>query len=369
MSQQTVSESSPQIVVDTTALTQKLEQFETKMTNLVKEAVNPTPAPKALNEAASPTKEDYKQKLIEAMQAHKFIEWNEGVTSKKVMAEAIGALTSTSAVPDIWASEVERLHVYPNSVMLSTPGLVNWKSDITGKPGNKIEVPTVDKVVAVAVTDGTEPTISAATVSKVQITLNVIGASYYLTSSDIEDMVPGTIDALNAGLGSGIAQKLDTDFISYLNAPDGVTRGTLTTATLGSVAMSGSILARAMGSLRAGTYNPAFFLTHPQCIVSLMQNQAFYDASQFGNNEVTQRGAVASYYGVDIVSTPVIYSTGGTYKSYLVSKGALVGAIKRKPEIVSQYVIESGRTYVRADMRWGGTIAHFDGVFQVCTCD
>ena len=367
---QPAQDTQPQIIVDTSGITRQLEEMKIQLREM-KENQNPIAKPAALNEAVANGKEDYKVKLIEAIKGHKYIEWNEGITNPKVMSEAIGALTGANAIPDVWSSEVERLHVYPNSVFLSVPGLVNWKTDIVGRPGSTVEVPTVEKVVAVAVTDGTEPTATAATVSKVQIALSVIGASYYMTKSDIEDMVPSTIDALNAGLGSAIAEKLDTNFLTYLSAPASGTntRGTLTTAALSSISMTGSLLARAVGSLRAGTYNPAFYICHPQTLISMMQTQAFYDASQFGTREVAERGAVANYFGVDIITTPCAYSTGGTYKSLLIAKGALCGVIKRKPEIESQYVIESGRTYIRADLRWGGTIVHGDGVFEINTKD
>lgn len=342
------------------------EQFE-KFKHELHESLKPRVTPQSLNEAGRSMEEDYKPKLAEAIKSRKRIEYSEGVTNKKKLVEAIGALSGGSAIPEVWAAEVERLHIYPNSKFLSVPGLVNWKDDVTGQPGSTVHVPTVDKIVGVDVTEGTEPTISAATVNSVPIALKTIGAAYYMTKADAEELLPGAIDALNAGLGSGIAQKLDTDFIGWLNAPLGVTRGTYDLTSSTPSTLRGSYIATAIGSMRAGTYEPAILLVHPYQMTALLKDQAFYDASQFGSREVIERGAVANYFGVDLVQTPLIYSTGNTYKAYLIAKGAVCGAVKRRPEIETDYIIESGRHYVRMDMRFGGTIVHMDGVLQILT--
>lgn len=355
----------PTIVVDTSKLTGELARFKADIRRDIRESKTIKPSPKSLNEAASRQPEDYREKLIEALKDKKRIEFSAGITSRKRMVEAIGALSGGSAIPEVWSSEVERLHVYPNSKFLSVPGLVNWKDDITGAPGDTINVPTVDKVVAVAVTEGTEPTVSAGTVSSIPVTLATIGAAYYMTKADVEELIPGTIDALNEGLGAANAEKVDTDWLGWLENPNVAIRGTLDITA----ALTGSAIAEAIGSLRAGTYEPAFLLVHPVAMVSLLQDQAFYDASQFGTREVIERGAVANYFGVDIIQTPLIDGTGGTYRNFMVAKGALVGAIKRQPEIETDYIIESGRHYIRMDMRFGGTIVHTDGVFEIKSVD
>lgn len=356
-------------VVDATNMMKELRGFEERMKRSMREAATPVQKPQSLNESAGPVQEDYKPGLIEALKGRRKISYSEGVTTRKMMQEAIGSLVGGSAIPEIWAAEVERLHVYPNSKFLSVPGLVNWKDDITGAPGDTINVPTVEKVVAVSVQEGAEPTISAATVSSVPVTLATIGAAYYMTKSDVEELIPSTVDALNAGLGSAIAEKVDTDYLGYCDSPNGLAGGTLTTAILGTVGMTGSILARAIGSMRARTYEPAFYVCHPLTLIKMLQEQRFYDASQFGTREVAERGAIANYFGVDIITTPVVPNSGGTYKSFLLAKGACVGAVKRRPEIETDYIIESGRHYVRMDMRWGGTIVHLHGLFEVNTYD
>jgi len=358
-----MAEQAPQIVVDTTELRKELEKMRHEMTELRKLST-PDPSPTRLNEAAiPPSPEDYKSKIVEAIKGG--IRIDTAKQTREQMTEAIGALSGGSAIPEVWAAEVERLHVYPNSKFLSVPGLVNWKDDITGSPGDRVHIPTVEKVVAVAVSEGTEPTISAATVNSIPVTLQTIGAAYYMTEADVEDLIPSTIDALNEGLGAGIAEKVDTDWLTWLENPSTSIKGTLAVAAV----MTGSVIAEVIGSLRAGTYEPTFLIVHPVTMVSLLQNQAFYDAAQFGTREVIERGAVANYFGVDIIQTPLIDGTGGTYRSFMLAKGALGGAIKRRPDIRTDYVIESGRNYVRMTMRFGGTIIHTDGVHEITTVD
>ena len=364
----------PPIIVEVQGAVKQedLEKFKKELTEALKTANQPAPKPTALNEAATPKTEDYKPKLAELIKHKRKISYSLGINDatpqdQKELCEAYGALSGGSAIPQIWAAEVERLHIYPNSKFLSTPGLVNWKDDITGNPGNQVHVPTVEKVVAVDVTEGTEPTINAATVSSVPISLKTIGAGYYMSKADTEDLLPGAIDALNAGLGTGIAEKVDADFLAWLAAPKAATRGTLDLTGATPTTLRGSYIAASIGSLRAATYEPAFLIVHPLQMVSLLKDAAFYDASQFGSAEVTQRGAVANYFGVDLIQTPLVYSTGATYKAFLLAKGAICGAIKRRPEINTDYIIESGRNYVRMDMRFGGTIVHPDGVFEIKT--
>lgn len=396
----------PQIIVDTSGIQKELADNRkeiAELKKLIQESRTPEPKPESLNEAAQGStdyRREYKQKLAEAIKNRRTFRGVRGEAKDNIIKElglikaseqevkafsesfskpiresllqegTIPAITTTSALPDVWAAEVERLHVYANSKFLSVPGLVKWKTDIQGA-GTTVEVVTVGKAIAVAVDEGTEPTTNAATVGKIQISLTTRGCAYYLTEADVEDIVPSTIDALNAGLGSGIAEKLDSDFYTWASAPASGTNigGTLTTAILGTVAMSGSILARAMGSMRSKTYEPAFFFCHPQTVTKMMQNQQFYDASQFGTRDVIERGAIANYYGVDFIQTPVVYSTGGTYKSLLLARGAMGGVMKRTPVARTDYIIESGRNYVKMTARYGGTPLHSDGIWQIDTSD
>lgn len=403
MTEQT-QQDKPDIVYDVSEVTKSLQEMARQIREL-RAAQTPEPKPQRMNEAAQPKtnwRQDYRVKLAEAIKSRTSFSAFRGQATDSLrqklgdvqispddakgfadnfapskpmqeslqLQEAIPAITTTNALPDVWAAEVERTHIYPNSKFLNVPGLVKWKTDIQGA-GTTVEVVTVGKAIAVAITEGSEPTTNAATISKIQIALASRGCAYYLTEADVEDMVPSTIDALNAGLGSGIAEKLDSDFYTWAVTPASGSNigGTLTTAVLGTVAMSGSILARAMGSMRSKTYEPAFFFCHPQTVTKMMQNQQFYDASQFGTRDVIERGAIASYYGVDFIQSTVVTSTGGTYKSALLARGAMGGVMKRTPVARSDYIIESGRNYVRMTGRYGGTPLHGDGVWEIDTSD
>lgn len=309
----------------------------------------------------APPEIEYKGKLVELIKGARKLS---NKPEDRQLMEAIGAVSAGSAIPEIWAAEIERLHVYPKSIFL-TGGFVNWKEELTGKPGDTVHVITVEKIVAVDAVAGDEPTISAAPISSVPVTLKEIEAAYYITKSDLEDVVPSTVDALNDGLGTGLAEKVDTDFFTWL---DGLAAcaGTLDVGA----AMTGSAIAEAKGSMEAGTYDPVALLVGPQAHASLTQDEQFTNAAKYGARDVITRGFVADYLDIAIFRTPLLGGAdGGSYTSWLLAQGAVCGAVKRQPDMESDYSIKDRRQYVISTMRFGGTMPHPDGIFKITTVD
>jgi len=182
------------------------------------------------------------------------------------LQEAIGAVTATNAIPEIWAAEVERLSVYPESAFWGAP-YINWKKDIQGKPGDTVNVITVGPVTCADLACE-EPTTTAASIGKVPITLANKVCAYYICKADMEDVVPDTIDALNEGLASCLSVCIDNYFLTQ--AQVGANAGTLTEAG----ALKGTVIAKSMGSMEAGTYEPAVLIMHPIVYKGLFQDRS-----------------------------------------------------------------------------------------------
>jgi len=323
--------------------------------------------------------EDYREKLVENLRKAPTVgnagwKWNgpedneeaktlvgEVKVTDPKLQEAIGAPTTTNAVPEIWAAEVERLSQYPESAFWNAP-YINWKKDIQGKPGDTVNVITVAPVTCADLACE-EPTTTAATIGKVPITLANKVCAYYICKTDMEDVVPDTIDALNDGLARCLAVCIDNYFLAQ--AQVGVNQGTLTETG----ALAGTTIAKAMGSMQAGTYEPVVLIMHPIVYKGLMRDSQFTNAATFGNRSVIAKGEIDSYLGVQMVERPkgTLVIGGGTYRSLLLAKGAIAGAVKRGITLETEYVARLQRKYVLASVRFGGTVVHTHGVFWVVT--
>jgi hypothetical protein len=297
-----------------------------------------------------------------------------GLPVDKPLEEAIGQTSPANAVPEIWSSDIQRCCIYGKSYFWGSPHLA-WHDDIRGGPGDTINLITVGKTYC-----GTmgceEPTSTAATIGKVPVTLVQKQCSYKICRTDLEDVVPQTITAINDGLGDCLSHCIDQYMLAQLQV--GVNAGTLTAAALGSVKLSGSVIARAIGSVRAGTCEPVALFTHPIAEASLLMDTQFTNAATFGNRDVIAGGKVRNYMGVDIYALPqgtlqINGSLGvagsGTIRSVMVAKNAFAVGRKRDVGIESEYYAKDQVRYVIASVRFGATIACTDGVFWIHTVD
>lgn len=110
---------------------------------------------------------------------------------------------------------------------------------------------------------------------------------------------------------------------------------------------------------------------HPVPWVSLMQDTNFRYANQFGARDVISSGRLDQAFGLEINVTPkgTLIVGGGTYRSLLLAKGALAGAIKHGITIESEYSPRYQRRWVIADIRYGGTCLHTDGILWIHSVD
>ncbi len=277
--------------------------------------------------------------------------------------ETIGELDPDCCIPEIWADDIQRTHVYPGSIFLNA-WFINWNRSVLNKPGDRVHWCRVGPAVCHDLACE-EPTSTAPTVDCPYASIVSRGCSLYICADDLEDVQVGLVDAVNASLGSCLQVCVDNYFfdtaLSCTNA------GTYTHTGR----MTGSLIAEAMGSMQAGTYEPVKFITHSVPYKHLMQDDQFVNACTFGNRDVIASGVIKNYLGVEINETPkgTLVVGGGTYRSLLLAKGALAGALKRGITVETEYSPRQRRRWVIASMRWGAVCLHNDGIYWILSVE
>lgn len=324
----------------------------------IKEAGVPKQEPKAISENMKRQPVDYKKKIVEA--------WRQGAANpmqsndiySKLYTEAIGDVDGTAAVPTIWAKDVMRCCPYPASAFLNAP-FIKWHDDIKGKPGGTVMVVTVGRAVGGTISceepDSTAPTIAAASIA-----LTDYQCSVDICRDDLEDMVEDTLTEINESLISCLDEWIDNYFIAGLV-------GLGSTLVKGGGTFSANTIAEAVGSMRSGTCAPVALIIHPAIEARLMQDSQFVNAATYGDRSVITDGHVIKYLGLDIVVVPKgsLYIATGTYRSLLLSRYAVHGAVKREPTIESQYYVNLGKRTVMASTRLGKTTVCNAGVLWI----
>ena len=282
------------------------------------------------------------------------------------LTEAIGTIAqggNNCAIPEVWSDKIERDHVYPGSVFLGA-SFMNWYTEIQGRPGAKIYIPRVAPALCVDL-ECDEPDTVAPVIACPYIELEHDVCAYAICKNDIETVQYGLVDAINESLGSCLEVCVDNYFFGIALSCDNA--GTMTHTG----AMSGSLLLEAMGSMQAGTYDPVKVIMHPIPHISLMQDTNFRYANQFGARDVVTGGRLETAYGMEINVTPKgtlqLTGTGGTYRTLLLAKGALAGALKHGITIETEYSPRLQKRWVLADIKYGGVCLHPDGIFWIHT--
>lgn len=274
-----------------------------------------------------------------------------------------GTIGATSCIPEIWADKIARDHVYPGSVFLGA-WFVDWYTDIENKPGDKVYICRVGPALCADMAC-VEPTTDAPTITCPSITLEHDVCAYAICKNDIDTVQYGLIDALNAGLGSCLEVCVDNYFFDVALSCNNA--GTLTSAG----PMTGSLILEAMGSMEAGTYSPVKLIMHPVPWRSLMQDTNFTYANRFGARDVISGGRLQTAYGLEINVTPkgTLIVGDGTYRSLLLAKGAIAGAMKYGITIETEYSPRLQKRWVLADIKYGGVCLHPDGIYWIRTVE
>jgi len=282
------------------------------------------------------------------------------------LTESIGTIAqgaANCAIPEVWADKIERDHVYPGSVFLGA-WFMNWYTEIQGRPGDKIYIPRVAPALCVDL-ECEEPTTVAPVIACPYIELEHDVCAYAICKNDLETVQYGLVDAINESLGSCLEVCVDNYFFNVALSCDN--RGTLVHTGV----MSGSLILEALGTMRAGTYEPAKILMHPVPHTHLMQDTNFRYANQFGARDVVTGGRLETAYGIEINVTPkgTLLIGGGTYRTLLLAKGALAGALKHGITIETEYSPRMQKRWVLADIKYGGVCLHPDGIYWIHTVE
>lgn len=337
---------------------------------------NATPAqiPQALTETTKPPAEDWRIKavgMIRDTSPNGNFRWcprsfaPDDIKKENEHFETIGALAAGSATPQIWAADITVLTPYPASAFVNNPAVV-WHQDITGKPGGTLNIITVKQPVA-GTAGCAEPVGTAPTISMAQVTMTEWQCSMSICRDDLEDIVPETITLMDESLVRCLNAGIDTYIIGAISP---VCQGTVNkTSVIGT--MAPGFIAEAIGSVRTGTCNPVAGLMHPVVEAQLMNDSQFVNAATFGARDVITGGHITSYLGIDFVVIPNgsldVGAAGTLFDTYIWSKGAIQGAMKRPPSIESQYLVQTQKKYVYASTRFGASVVDKAGLWKIRT--
>ena len=116
---------------------------------------------------------------------------------------------------------------------------------------------------------------------------------------------------------------------------------------------------------------------HPVVWASLMQDTNFSYANRFGARDVILGGRLEEAYGLEINVTPKgtlilpawDWSVSGTYRTLLLAKGALAGAMKHGITVETEYSPRLQKKWIIADVKYGGVCLHPDGIFWIHTVE
>ena len=116
---------------------------------------------------------------------------------------------------------------------------------------------------------------------------------------------------------------------------------------------------------------------HPVVWASLMQDTNFSYANRFGARDAILGGRLEEAYGLEINVTPkgtLILPTwdwgvSGTYRTLLLANGALAGALKHGITVETEYSPRFQKKWIIADIKYGGTCLHPDGIFWIHTVE
>ena len=100
-----------------------------------------------------------------------------------------------------------------------------------------------------------------------------------------------------------------------------------------------------------------------------MQDTQFVHAGKYGARDVITGGRVVQWLGLEINVTPkgTLVLANGTYRSLLLAKGALAGALKHGITIESEYSPRFQKRWVLADIKYCALCLHNDGILWIFT--
>ncbi len=70
---------------------------------------------------------------------------------------------------------------------------------------------------------------------------------------------------------------------------------------------------------------------------------------------------------VPLIQGTLAAATGGTYRSFMLARGVMAGAMKRELDVEKEYYVKDQRNYNVTSIRFGGTVVHTSGIGLITT--
>jgi HK97 family phage major capsid protein len=198
-----------------------------------------------------------------------------------------------------------------------------------------------------AVSEGTEPTNEAQTVTKITATPAIRGGVQRIGYSQLED-IPALTNAINQSFAleaiSDEESLLHTEFDSVTpsNWVNGNSGATITDDDVSGMTLTGVGLVHAKKKIAEQGYdtNDLVFLCDPKAYAELLTDSNISTFTQQGNPQIVSKGQLEELYGISIVVSNNIVnqdnSTNDTLRNILFKKGAFGIATGRDLSMESQ---------------------------------
>ena len=198
-----------------------------------------------------------------------------------------------------------------------------------------------------AVTEGTEPTNEAQTVTKVTATPAIRGGVQRIGYSQLED-IPALTNAINQSFAlEAISDEenllhAEFDSITPTNWVNGNSGATITDDDVAGMTLTGVGLVHAKKKIAEQGYDVSdlVFLCDPKAYAELLTDSNISTFTQQGNAGITQKGQLEELYGISIVVSNNIVNqdntTNDTLRNLLFVKGAFGIASGRDLSMESQ---------------------------------
>jgi len=305
-------------------------------------------------------------------------------------AAIVGKTEAANFIPEIWSDEIRAS--YESSLVIA-PKVK--KISMTGKKGDKVNIPAPTRGAAAVKAENTQVTIQA----NVEGTVGVDIDKHYEYSRFIEDIVE--VQALSSlrkfytdDAGYALAKQIDTDLLDLAKSlGNGDGSSYVNTASFYADGGTGNLVAYAADTIEVtDLFNDAAFRNLIQkmddadvpmddrCFVipPSLRNSIMgidrYNSSDFVNGQGVQNGKIGELYGIDVmVSTncPIIEtaaqnSAGGQIRSaQLLHKDTYVLAEQQGIRSQTQYKQEFLSTLYTADTLYGVKALRPDAGFSL----
>jgi len=256
------------------------------------------------------------------------------------------ALTGTTEldgiIPEVWAQEVEEA-ARPNRVMR---GLIVLNTELLDAPGDIVHIPKLGNLTANVLTE-TDPIVAEAwdaTVT-VDLTPTEVGAGVTVTKKSLRRAYINVMEQLTKELGEALALKEDADIIEAAVDEAGLviySAGSGVDDITADDIFTVSLFKDAIAALEAAnTPEPIRCLVHPVIKRSLLEDEQFVSASEYGSAEVVRTGEIGEYLGVKVFKStqaPHAPNAGSVevYSTLFWGARGICEAIKSEPDFTEE---------------------------------